>query len=492
MNTHNTQLDPADIPLNAMDKMFYSWEYFGYTAMVRTVFELSGGHVDIALLRQAYAFEVKRWPVLNATIVENKSGQGWDLRWVPRSAADPQQTVRLCDLSDMPDDTAEIRIRELQFDPFTGFSSRRNPPLFMILCRLPGRRAKLLIFIHHAVTDASGIELILKELFTAYNHLAAGQAFDHDECRSFTAPPALLLPRSRTRRFIHVLEVLACFAAQCIKSAGRPPTKILYGKNTFSGKTFAVFREISTEQLTRFLRAAKRHGAGLNTFLATAQISALDSWKRGHGESAGMISSQIHTSLPTAAGDPENISNRFSTHIIHSYPRHRADLATLLQHVRKQHDTALRRGSAEKLLSLLWLIDSCIGAKTLKLWGNFFFNNPRIGDSTQVTNLGRLWAGPDNTMLITQLGDAQITACYMAGPPVPSIGSYSAFLTFNNRLYYTFNYFDWAMTDADACRFVALFEKALGDLIECEPCSIGLAEKNQKSTAAQKMQYYGK
>jgi hypothetical protein len=43
MNTHNTQLAPADIPLNEMDKMFYSWEYFGYAAMVRTVLSWAAG-----------------------------------------------------------------------------------------------------------------------------------------------------------------------------------------------------------------------------------------------------------------------------------------------------------------------------------------------------------------------------------------------------------------------------------------------------------------
>jgi hypothetical protein len=87
-----------------------------------------------------------------------------------------------------------------------------------------------------------------------------------------------------------------------------------------------------------------------------------------------------------------------------------------------------------------------------------------MGESSQVTNVGRLWAGPDGATRITRLGDAEISGCYMAALPNPSIGNYSSFLTFNNRMYISFNYFNRTMTDAQAHQFMDLFEKTLEDL----------------------------
>ncbi len=181
-------------------------------------------------------------------------------------------------------------------------------------------------------------------------------------------------------------------------------------------------RELPAAQFSRYRSAAKRLGSGLNIFLVTAQIAAIDRWKRERKENCGLISMNIHTGLRPAQNSSGDLSNRFSTLILHSYPRHRTSLKTLLHHVHQEHDKAQRRGIAEKLICLLWLLDTRIAAKTVPLWGNFIFNNPRIGDSSLATNLGRLWAGPDNTTLITSLGGVEITACYMAGPPTPSSG----------------------------------------------------------------------
>ena len=465
-NSHQPQY--SGIPLNELGKLFYSWEQLGFHAMVRILFEFEGGPIDIQLLRQAYTILIKRRPVLNATTIKGPSRRGWDLRWMPRTDMDPQQAVRLCDFSALSVVAAEDKIREIQFDPFMDYSSHKDPPFFMALCKAPDGRHKLLVFIHHALTDASGIGLILQELFNTYNHLSAGLTVDDSECHGPCAAPSPLLPESRSRRFIKVLGALTFLFGLFIKSRGQSPVKILYGRNTFVSKTAAVLREVSAAQFPRYRSAAKRLGSGLNLFLVTAQIAAIDRWKRERKENCGLISMNIHTGLRPAQNSSGDLSNRFSTLILHSYPRHRTSLKTLLHHVHQEHDKAQRRGIAEKLICLLWLLDTRIAAKTVPLWGNFIFNNPRIGDSSLATNLGRLWAGPDNTTLITSLGGVAITACYMAGPPTPSMGSYFAYLTFNDRLYFTFNYFDWALSVAEANRFVDIFEKTLADLAECD------------------------
>lgn len=80
-----------------------------------------------------------------------------------------------------------------------------------------------------------------------------------------------------------------------------------------------------------------------------------------------------------------------------------------------------------------------------------------------MTNLGKLWGGTKKNPPITRLGDADIAAYYMAGPPTPSIGSYFAYLSYNGSLFLTFNYFEWVMSSADAGRFVDLFEQTLNE-----------------------------
>ena len=130
------------IPLNELDKLFYAWELCGARPFSRILFEFKGGHIDIELLRQAYALEIKRRPMLNATIAENPSGPGWDVRWMPGDGADENLAVRLCDFSGMSAEAAEKKIRDIQFDPFTDYSSRKNPPFSLALCTVPDGRQK--------------------------------------------------------------------------------------------------------------------------------------------------------------------------------------------------------------------------------------------------------------------------------------------------------------------------------------------------------------
>ena len=102
------------IPLNELDKLFYAWELLGSRPISRILFEFKGGHIDIALLRQAYAIEIRRRPILNAVIAEHPSDAGWDVRWMPRDCANPYLAVRLCDFSGSAAGTAEEKIREIQ------------------------------------------------------------------------------------------------------------------------------------------------------------------------------------------------------------------------------------------------------------------------------------------------------------------------------------------------------------------------------------------
>lgn len=455
------------IPLNELDKLFYSWELLGGRPFSRILFEFKGGHIDIQTLRQAYALEIKRRPVLNATIAENPSGSGWDVRWMPGDCADENPAVRLCDFSGMTAEAAETKINDIQFDPFTNYSSRKSPPVSLALCTLPDGRQKLLAFINHALTDAHGIGLIFQELFTAYNHVAAGGVPEDAPCPDPELPPSPLLPESRARLWILALGALAFFAGKGLKTWFQAPAKMYSSKNNFSDTMKAVQHEVSAEQLNRYLAAAKRHGITLNVLLVAAQILAIDLWKQACGEAVGVISIDVHKNLRMAEHEFLELSNKFSTFIISTQPRHRTRPKDLLQYVRREQEKAQRCGTAEKIICLLRLLNTRIAAKTVQLWGNFIFKTPALGESSQVTNVGRLWAGTDAAMRIIRLGNAELSGCYMAALPCPSIGNYSSFLTFNNRMYISFNYLCRTMPDAQARQFMALFEKSIEDLANC-------------------------
>lgn len=463
------QPQPSGIPLNELDKFFYSWELLGARPVSRILFEFSGGHIDVELLRRAYSLEIKCRPVLNATIHEYPARPGWDVRWLPAGEADPSRAVKKYDFTSLSAGEAEERSRQVLLDPLLDYSSLRNPPFCLALCALPKGRHKLVAFIHHAVTDAYGIGLILGDIFIFYNRLAAGDAADAPAAsRTPRGAPSSLLPSARSARLKKIIVALAFVARHAVRTGFRSPAKVFCGKSTFAGRVAAVQREVSEKRLFRYLAAAKRQRVTLNVLLVAAQITALERWKRGRGEPCGLISIEVHKNLRREEQDFRELSNKFSTYLVVTQPGHRAGLNALVEHVAREQEHAFKSGMAEKIIGLLWPFNTRIGAKTLPRWGNAVFSNPQIGDSSQVTNVGRVWADPGGATRITSLGSAEITGCYMAALPSPSIGNYSSFVTFRNRLFISFNYFEWAMSDAEARRFVDIFQQALDDLADLQ------------------------
>ena len=461
------ETDPSHRPpghdLNELDKMFFWGEPLGSRPMVRILFEFEGGHVDMQRLRQAYLLEIQRRPVLNSTIADSPAGPGWNVRWMPRDSADETCAVRLCDLTGLSVADADARVREIQFDPFTGFSSRTSPPFSMVLCDLPAGRQKLLGFITHCVTDAHGIGLIFEELFTIYNNISAGLAPETSLCPDPGRQPSPLLPKSRGRRFVRFLGALGVLARNAVTTRFQAPVKIFTGRNILSDPIDAVHRVLPQERLAGYLAAAKRLGASLGDLMVAAQILAIERYKKSCGEAPGVISVDVHQNLRRTESEMLELGNKFSTFIVATLPRHRTSPAGLVQHVHRELEQALRRGTAEKLICLLWPLNTRIAAKTLPLWENSVFNNPKVGESSQVTNMGRLWAGPRNTTRLTRLGDAQIAVCLMAALPSPAIGNFCGFLTYNNRFLIRFIYFIRTMTEARARQFLGLLVQALDD-----------------------------
>jgi hypothetical protein len=125
-------LQSGFIPLNELDKLYFTWELLGYQPMVRILFEIRGGKIDLELLRQAYVAEIKRRPALNARIYDNVPGNNWQVRWKLRDEIDAVHAVRMNDFSALSPDAAEVKIRQLQFNPFADFILRAA--FFLELC----------------------------------------------------------------------------------------------------------------------------------------------------------------------------------------------------------------------------------------------------------------------------------------------------------------------------------------------------------------------
>lgn len=464
MQHNNFQPQSGFIPLNELDKLFFSWGDLGYHAVSRILFEFKGGSIDLELLRQAYAVEIKRRPVLNARIDDSVPGNNWKVYWKLRTDSDAVAAVRMCDLSALSFRDAEVKVRQLQFDPFGGYNLRTDPPFFIHLCRMPASAWKLLVFIHHALADGHGITLILEELIAAYNRLAAGDGIDIPPGEIMTARQLPLLPANRLVLVRQILCALFYFVRLNITARLSSAAKIAYGSHRFRAATAAVCRSVSPERLARYRAAAKRVGVTFNVLLVGAQALALERWKRSRGENCGLINIQIHQNLRSSPEDFQQLSNKFCPFIIPIPSAARKDPKKLLQYVQRRQEQAVRNQTAQKIAALLSLLNTSLGRKTQKFWQHLIFNNPRFGDSSTVSNIGKLWVGSDGLTHVTRLGDAEIKSVYIAGPPVPSIGSYFGYLTYNDTLFIMFNYFEWTMTDDDARCFVDLFEEILEEL----------------------------
>ena len=102
---------------------------------------------------------------------------------------------------------------------------------------------------------------------------------------------------------------------------------------------------------------------------------------------------------------------------------------------------------------------------SVSLWGNALFNNSAAGDSFQITNVGKIWIDQNGRTEPGRLGSADISACYLVAPPIPSIGSCISFCGYNNALHMSFNYLEGLMSRRDAEQFMNLFENVLDELV---------------------------
>ena len=455
---------PENIPLNELDKLFYGFECVGNPPIQRIHYELRGGSVDIGILRQAYLRLLERYPIANATLEERCSFLKWHACWVPRKQTDEERLVSLCDLSHLSQEAAEERFAEIRFNPYQNHSSFKDPPLSMILFKFPGKNYRLMTFFHHAAVDGYGYFMFFKDMFDTYNQLAANKEPQTKPDEGPIVMGSPLLPTTLRGKLQAIARAMFVLMKIFLKRKGRVPAKLIYGKGTFKGKTAVVHRAFEPQQMKRYISASKHFGTTFTNYFVAAHTLALERWKRGRNEPCGPISVQIHKVLRKSDNEFRETANKFSVFLVMTLPEDRQDPAGLVNCISRQSRSAQENHMAEDLISGSWILNSAIVRKLMVPLGQLLFNNQSIGESFQVGNLGRLWVGPDGETSITHLGDSEITACYMTGYPIPSIGSVTGYCTLGRALFLTFTYWTWAMSGPDAERFVDLIEEVLDEL----------------------------
>jgi hypothetical protein len=220
--------------------------------------------------------------------------------------------------------------------------------------------------------------------------------------------------------------------------------------------------------MQRYIDAARKLGATFTSFYSAAQVLALQRWKKARCEPCGPITVQLLKDLRETKKSLREVQNNFSAYSIMIPEKQISDSLGLVRFISRQSHKSIKDETPKRAAGLLWLLNFSIVKKLLPVWGNTVFNSPGFGDSFQISNTGRLWAGPNGETLLTRLGDAEIAEFYMAvGPPIPTMGTYTGLCTFRGTLFLSFNYFTWALSKRDANAFVDLIEEVLDEIADC-------------------------
>ena len=447
------------IELNRLDKLFYLFERLGITSLSRIHFALSGGTIERERMQRAYDRVCVRYPVLRARLRERRGLLRWRAWWQPAAMPRNGDGVRWRDFSRCSMPEAETCFQRELLDPYAGYDVRRDPPFWLVVCRMPDGW-RIIMFVHHAVTDAHGYALIARDLFLAYNSPAT----------AVPAQPGAVAPGppGRPGGLLRACRELA----GCLKEHRRhPPTKLLEGTCRSGGRVCAEQRTLTAGRLERCREAARAQGVTFNDLLTAAQLLSICLFQHRRSRACDGISVQVHQNLRTAAEGSALPGNLFSTFPLLVCGHACADPAALLQRVAAGGRAARQHKRAAALAGAAALLDLGPVRRLYRWWGPALFANPQAGDSTQVTNVGRLWAGTDGRPAITRVGDSRIESCHMIGPPVPSIGSYISFCTYGDRMFLSLNYYDWALTAGQARQLMDGYLQALDSLSHPGVCS---------------------
>ncbi|MCP4716701.1 MAG: hypothetical protein GY868_16390 [Deltaproteobacteria bacterium] len=464
-----------NIALNEMDTMFYCFECMGYPPVGKIHFELKGSAVDSDVLQRACSLMLERFPSFAGLLQENVTWFRWDISWYCDTAAAAEHAVAVFDYSGKNPEEARKMLESHTHEPLQEYSSHEQRPFRMVLCRMPGGVEHLLFYMNHACADGYGFLWFIQEFFGLYNYLLNTDTPYQWSASAPSTSPSSLLPKSLSRKVLTFAGALGVLINRRLRNIGVKNANLIQGKSSFKGSVRTKHRILEADAVAQYVKAARYHDAGMSEMLVAAQVIALERYRAECGEKCDGISVQIHHNIRTSPQQLRETGNFFSTMIIETRAHERASPDRIIKNITHKRRCVKSERMAERINSLLWLFRFGVTKKLLPFWGPAVFNNPEVGDSLTVSNVSRIWMDKQGNHLVTNLGKAEVQACYMYGTPIPSTGTFMIIYTVHERLYLSFHYFEWAMSDAQADRYLDMTVNALD-----EYCQSNAANKNQR------------
>jgi NRPS condensation-like uncharacterized protein len=316
--------------------------------------------------------------------------------------------------------------------------------------------------------DLAGVISFVRDFFQTFNCLAKGSTIERrPENTPVTATPRIL-PQSFPRKIYGLLQALGVVTGLMIRQKGRCAATLIRTGAASIGPTSAVMHTISSERMKRYLAAARHSAVTFNSFIAAAHVEALCRWKKQKKEACLTVRVQVHQDLRKTREEYRMFGNKFSPFVIMIHEEDNKNAHSLLRNVHQQAVKAKNCHVAEKMLNFTWIFQYSIIKKLFPFFARSLNRpaNPMLGDSFTLSNCGRLWAGQDGETYLTHLGESEVTECFMPGYPVPSVGVFTSFSTFRNKLCLSFSYYKHVLSEEDAEKFIDLFEHTMDDIAD--------------------------
>ncbi|HLF24980.1 MAG TPA: amino acid adenylation domain-containing protein [Anaerolineae bacterium] len=257
--------------------------------------------LETPLLQQAVEYLMTRHDALRARF--SFDGARWQQFILP--PGDPPPFARL-DLSEAPD--AELaREIETRCEQFQLSLDLRSGPTFRVVyfdCG-PSRSGRLLLVLHHVVSDAQSRQILLEDLELAYQHLRRGEGIHF--------PPKTTSIREWATR-LHAYANSAAVVQEAPYWLGlpwdqAPPLPLDYperaGENTIaSRRTIRV--ALDAEETQQLIQRANASQASMHDLLLLAMLEAVAEWTGGEWVELVVVDSG-RTIIPDA--DDLDVSN---------------------------------------------------------------------------------------------------------------------------------------------------------------------------------------
>lgn len=222
--------------------------------------------LDTGALAEAMAYVIARHPVVGAGFTTDENGNP-----VQTLAAGRRVGVRTIALSTEPEVEA-LRAR----DRDTGFDPGEPPLIRMTVVRLPDDRDGLLLSYHLLLWDGWSREIVLRDLFDAYQAVLAG---------TLPVPTAAVPGFEDHARALDVKDAALSERFWAEQLAGLPGPTLLAGPAPALSDALprALVHTLSAEQSDLLREAAKVHGVTLNSVL-TGGFGLLLGGRTGRGD----------------------------------------------------------------------------------------------------------------------------------------------------------------------------------------------------------------